>query len=245
MNAKIWTAAAMAMAVGASAHAAPNLVTNGSFESDSQSISHEFGASYIYGQSVTGWTSASTSAFNLWEPSAAAAVGPTGANTRFGSTQQYLWTLPSTPNPDGGAFVALDGGAPGALTQLITGLTVGKTYTLTFDWAAAQLRNRTGDTTEQLLVGFGGDTFSTAVVNNPSQSASGWFSVSHQFTATSTSELLSFLSAGTPVGLPPMALLDGVSLSAIPEPMSWALMIVGFGGIGLMTRRTRRSLTTA
>lgn len=34
-------------------------------------------------------------------------------------------------------------------------------------------------------------------------------------------------------------LLDGVSISAVPEPMTWALMLSGFFGAGLMLRRRR------
>ena len=33
-----------------------------------------------------------------------------------------------------------------------------------------------------------------------------------------------------------------VTAPAVPEPASWALMIVGFGGIGLIARRRRRGL---
>jgi hypothetical protein len=249
MNVKTLTAIAVAMAVGTGAHAA-NLVTNGGFESDSLNFAHEFGASYIYGQTVTGWTSASTQAFNIWEPSGAVAVGPTDAATRFTAIQsgQYLWKLPATPNTNGGAFVVLDGDshANGPLTQMINGLVVGKSYALTFDWAAAQLHNRNGDTTEKLVVGFGGDTFTTATLNNPSHGATGWFTVTTHFTATDTSQLLSFLSIGTPDGLPPVALLDGVSLTAVPEPTSWALMILGFFGLGGALRsRRRQALVTA
>jgi PEP-CTERM motif-containing protein len=37
-------------------------------------------------------------------------------------------------------------------------------------------------------------------------------------------------------------LLDDVKLTAVPEPASWALMLVGFGGLGAVLR-SRRSLT--
>ena len=67
------------------------------------------------------------------------------------------------------------------------------------------------------------------------------------FTASSTSELLEFMSIGTPNGQPPMALLDSVVLTpnlgkgggpggpGIPEPATWAMMIMGFGSLGLAT----------
>jgi hypothetical protein len=59
------------------------------------------------------------------------------------------------------------------------------------------------------------------------------------FTATSSSEVLSFFAQGTPNGDPPTALLDGVSLAYIPEPDSWALIIVGVAGLGAAARSRR------
>jgi hypothetical protein len=242
-------AVAAAFAAGTSAHAAVNLVKNGGFELDSKNFPHEFGASYIYGDTVTYWTSPSKKAFNVWEPNAAAAT-TVSAKTRFGPVPaaQYLWKLPPTPDPDGGAFVILDGdaGANGPLQQLITGLTVGKAYILTFDWATAQFRTRLGNTTERIQYSLGSDTFTTATVSNPSKGATGWYTVSHTFIAKSNSELLSFLSIGTPSGLPPVALLDGVSLKAsVPEPAAWALMILGVFGMGGALRARRRAVLAA
>jgi hypothetical protein len=36
-----------------------------------------------------------------------------------------------------------------------------------------------------------------------------------------------------------------VTKAAVPEPESWALMIAGFGGLGVMLRRRRAQLATA
>ena len=38
----------------------------------------------------------------------------------------------------------------------------------------------------------------------------------------------------------PVALLDGVSLTAVPEPGAWGLMLLGVGGLGAMMRRRRQ-----
>ncbi len=66
------------------------------------------------------------------------------------------------------------------------------------------------------------------------------------FTANSPTELLSFLAVGTPAAnLPPFALLDGVSLTAVPEPSTWAMMLVGFGGLGYAALRRRRTALAA
>jgi hypothetical protein len=39
--------------------------------------------------------------------------------------------------------------------------------------------------------------------------------------------------------------LDGVSLTAVPEPTTWAMMLLGFGGIGAMIRRRRQTFVAA
>jgi hypothetical protein len=238
-------AAAAVLSLGASAQAA-NLVTNGSFEQDSLGTSHEFGASIFYGQTVTGWTSAASNAFNLYMlPSQA--TGPTDIPTRFGEHGQFLWQLPAG-DPDGGNFVALDGDTQynGALTQTIGGLVVGQTYDLTFDWATAQYADRQGVTTEKLVVDFGGQEVVTDTVVNPSEGSTPWRIEHFKFTATSVSQVLSFLSIGTPNGQPPVALLDGVSLTqAVPEPATWAMMIAGFGLVGGLARRRRAAVLAA
>lgn len=232
--------AAAALTAG-SASAATNLVKNGGFEDNAYDFAHEFGASHVYGQSVAHWTSASTNAFNLWYPSAAEAVPPADArfNTRFPGEDQRLWQ--AAPSPLGGAFVALDGDLDynGALTQTISGLTVGKAYELSFWWAAAQQANRVGATTEQFQVNFGAQQYLTGIKAIDTGGFSGWSQEKFKFTATNSQQVLSFLSLGTPNGLPPIALLDGVSLAAVPEPTTWAMMIAGFGLAGASIRRRK------
>ena len=137
-------------------------------------------------------------------------------------------------------------GFSGPLTP-ITGLTVGDTYQLSFYWAGAELSNRTGYQTIQLTGSFGGDSFDTPVYANTNPtgtpgSFSGWTLETFDFTATATSETLSFLAVGSPANnLPPFALLDGVSLTAVPEPSTWAMMLVGFSGLGYAAYRRRRT----
>jgi len=222
--------------------AATNLVVNGSFESSTFTAPTEFGAAYG-GQGVTGWTSASTKAFNLYLNNATATKVET--KTQYTEKGQKL-AKSFTASPDGGNFVALDGspGARGALTQVISNLVVGKVYDVSFDWGATQMQDRSGATTESLQVSFGNATQSTAVLKVASQGFTGWMTQTFQFTATGTSQVLSFLSVGTPSGLPPMAVLDGVSVmtAAVPEPATWAMLITGFGMVGFAARRRRSAL---
>ena len=236
----ILAASAAVLAMGGSAQAT-EFVQNGGFELSSLTHNYQFGAGFG-GQTVNNWTGAGGNQLQFYYRGGTQTFE--NATNQFNDPLGYFHPSFSTLSSQGGNFVGLDGDSQyrGQISQLITGLTVGQTYKLTFDWAAAQLINRTGATTEQLQVMFGADTFNTAVVPNISGGFSGWMSESHSFTATSTSQLLTFLSVGTPNGLPPIAALDAVSLTGgVPEPATWALMLMGFGAVGFAARRVRRA----
>jgi len=227
----------------APAFSSPNLVSNGDFESSSFTHNYQFGAGFG-GQGVTDWVGLGGNHLQFYY--IAGTQSSVNATNQFGDPLGYLRNN-AILSPTGGNFVALDGDGDynGGLSQNITGLTAGKTYQLKFNWAATQLINRTGATTEQLKVSFGGDTAFTGVVANPSEGFTGWFGETFSFKATGTSQLLSFLSVGTPNGLPPVALLDGVSLSAVPEASTWAMLVAGFGLVGVAARRRNRAVVAA
>ncbi len=219
--------------LGAAAPAvAANLVTNGSFETGYVKNT-QFGADFASGVGPTGWTSASTSGYNLYFDGKTATT--IDAASQYGGSQKFYSSFTGA-SPDGGKFVALDGDTSyhGALTQSISGLTAGKSYDLKFYWGGGQFDNRTGPTTERLDVSLGDMTQSTATLPNVSQGFTGWKTAFMTFKATAGTETL---SQGTPSGLPPIAVLDGVSLNAVPEPATWAMMLVGFGFVGFATRR--------
>ena len=245
-------AAAAVLAIGTSANAF-EFVTNGGFESSTYTQNTQFGGqsgnTYVASQGVTGWTGAGGTALQFYYfGGTQTTVNPID---RYGDGSDMLDAASAGLSPNGGNFIGMDGdqdpnvNVQGSVSQLISGLVVGESYNLNFNWAAAQLANRSGPTTEQLRITFGGDTVTTGVLAIPNQGFSGWQNGHFQFTATSTSQTLTFLSVGTPFGLPPIALLDGVSLTAVPEPTTWAMMLLGFGGIGAMIRRRRQTLATA
>lgn len=238
-------AAAAMLSLGSVAQAAP-VVANAGFEASSYSASSQFGANY-FGQGIAGWTG---TGFEIYF------VG--GTQTTVSAANQYYdpqtYFRPNvTTSPDGGNFVMLDGDssfqggdatiAGSTISQTISGLTPGLRYDVGFDWAASELINRTGATTERLAVTFGSDAQTTATVSVPSGGFSGWMQQSFNFMASGTSEALTFLSFGTPAGLPPVALLDGVSVvQTVPEPASWAMLGLGLavlgGTLGSARRRT-------
>ena len=57
------------------------------------------------------------------------------------------------------------------------------------------------------------------------------------FTTTGGNQLLSFMSTTPDSSFGPV--IGGVSISAVPEPSTWAMMIAGFLGLGLMAYRRK------
>ena len=226
---------------------AVNLVTNGGFETTTNG-NGQLG----FNTTATGWSvppPGSSYSF-LFAPGTA---DTTGASGQFGGLS--LWGpgngsangLPAT-SPNGGNFVAADSAfQQGAISQTITGLIPGQSYVVSFDWAGAQQAGFTGTTFDQLQVTLGGETLTTPVVNVANHGFSGWTSETLTFTADNVSDVLSFFATGGPPGVPPFALLDGVSLSAsaAPEPTSLALLGVGMAGLGFIVRWRRRSTGSA
>ncbi len=224
-------------ACGISWCSAQNFVLNGDFESTTSGSNKQLG----YNTNATNWT---TGGYNfLFAPGIAdttGATGESGAVKLWGSNNGGTTVLPST-SPSGGNYVAADGAYKvGAISQTLSGLTVGASYDLSFYWAAAQQSGFNGATTDQWKVSLGGQTKSTAVYNLPNHGFSGWMTQMMTFTADSAAPVLSFLSVGTPSGLPPFALLDGVTLTATPVPEPSSFLLAALFGSGVAFRRRRR-----
>jgi hypothetical protein len=224
-------------ATGGAALAAPNLVTDGGFESTSLAGSYELGSwsynSTNYTDNLTYWTVASGS-YNY--------VFTSGTATALGSYGNFTLSDGSAigNSPAGGNFIAADGDfGSGAISQTVSGLTVGVKTSLTFYWGAAQQSGFTGATSEYWQVSLGSTTQDTVTYNLPQGAFSGWMLATMTFIPTSTSEVLSFLAVGT--GSPPMLLLDGVTL-ATPEPSTWVMLVTGLIGLGFVVRRRRRGV---
>ncbi|WP_340313504.1 PEPxxWA-CTERM sorting domain-containing protein [Rhizorhabdus argentea] len=219
-------------------------------------------------QVVTGWN---TAGYNfVMRPGDADTVGATTPfpDPDDGSipAQFSLWGPSNgsanglTTSPTGGNFIAADGAYRNApISQTLTGLTPGARYALTFYWAAAQQQGFNGDTNEGWTICFGtcsfnfspsadgrasftsGRLFTTSTVSNTSHGFVPWQLETTSFVATSSTQTLSLLAYGAPLGQPPFALIDGLnlerSISGVPEPSTWATVLIGFGLIGGVMRR--------
>jgi hypothetical protein len=161
--------------------------------------------------------------------------------TYFGGAN--FWVTPAAPTGD--SYLVSDANPAFAQTisQTVTGLTVGKTYTVSFDEGGANVFGDGAASTESWAVTFGGVTETSATVTAPANSDAPFIGQTLSFTANSATETLSFLASGTPVGGPPMALLANVDVEvAVPEPASFALFgIAVLGLLALSRTRTRSS----
>jgi hypothetical protein len=172
------------------------------------------------------------------------------AATSAHPANSYYFSLYAYPgaSPDGGNYFLGDGDSSfsAALSQTVTGLLVNHFYQVSFYQAAGEENcladdgppgcpPPSGHITGQWAVTFGGTTLNSATMttqvntSNPGSILTGWARQTLTFQATSTSQLLSFLAAGTPNGAPPLVFLDGITIAEAPEPATWGLL-----GLGLL-----------
>ena len=243
---KILSIAALAViASGSAASAATNLVQDGDFAMDTPCCA-------AYGVSDPYWHNAGT----YWGGSLH------GVYVGNQDLMGYSTKAASLPNAPGANFQYYysDGQSNYQTTyiyQTIGGLTAGKTYKLTFkDAFYTEGYGQTGDT-EQWAVNWGGGAPTIADPNSPSGGVTkytsaytidgvhgtGWFNEAMTFKATGAAANLAFKSIGT--GAPPFALVTDVVLIPIPEPTTWAMMILGVFGVGALARRRRAAARAA
>ena len=227
----------------------PDKIQNGGFETNTLGGT----SAQMTTTNVANWTINPTPGYTFVYSPSATNVSKTQADSPGGSGQYGAVSLYGPANgvnnglttcsPSaacGGTFLASDGAFQNAaIQQTVTGLSIGTDYLLTFYQAAAQQTTFTGATTDQWSVTFGNSPATlSSLMSIGTAGFSPWTKQTMTFRATGTSQLLSFNSIGTPSSSqPPFALLDGVSLFAVPEPATWALMLGSVVGISALVRR--------
>jgi hypothetical protein len=217
-----------------------NSFTNGDFETLTN------GPGQLTTNTVaTGWTVANGGYTFAFAPGT---IDSTGSNGQYGNLSMHGPGNGSANglgnSPTGGNLIAFDGAFQvQPLEQIITGLTIGKTYSVGFDYGFAQQFGFNGPTEQNWSVSFAGQSATTATYSLPNHGFSGWFHTSYDFVANNATETLSFLAYGN-LPVPPFALLDGVTFTpdTVPEPANWAMLIMGFGLIGATARRRRHTI---
>lgn len=163
------------------------------------------------------------SGYGVFQPSGNVSLA-TGANY-----QPCCGTTGNTTNQ----FVAFGSGnqASGSIMSTSFNTSAGKTYTLTFDYGAL------GRGTDPLFVTAGGTTFSVSPTANNNLDTT-FKPFTYSFAGTGGPSELRFQSGGVNDA---DAILDNVRLVAtVPEPATWAMMILGFGIVGTGLRRRPR-----
>lgn len=215
-----------------------NLVLNGSFENTTASITSGF-----YNQ-VANWNNGGPN-FN-----GDSIVLPSWYTLGLYPGVGVAGALPQY-SPDGGNWVFSDGNYHNsAITQTLTGLTPGAIYKISF-WEGLIQDTEPGITIPGPVSGYWQVSLGSNSANGASMTGNGatltftnWQLETLYLQANSSTEVLSFLSFGT--GDPPLVLLDGISVTELPEPASLGLVLAaGLAGGAVYRRQRWQALTHA
>jgi len=129
---------------------------------------------------------------------------------------------------DGHNFVELDTTGNSDIYQLLS-TTAGQYYTLTFKYAD---RINVPVSSQGLSV-----SLNDSVVSSVGTSGGGWANGSYTFLATGATKL-TFTATGTSDSLGTS--LDSISVTAVPEPQTYAMLLAGLGLVGFAARRRKQ-----
>lgn len=146
-----------------------------------------------------------------------------------------------TVSPDGGTWVGLgiDGSYIEQFGQTLKGLTVGQTYTVSWQAANFGVNNHDNSYLGSNAIGVlldGANIGKGATLGLSST----WSTQSLTFVAASASQMLSFRLANSDkayMGIDGISVKIGGLTPAVPEPSTWALMAFGALAVGAMRRR--------
>lgn len=134
--------------------------------------------------------------------------------------------------PSSGKYsLDLSGNQDGTISQSFSTV-VGQKYVVSFDMAANP--DDRADPVKLMQVGLSQQPVYEFSSVGHTHSNMGWTTQSFSFVATSTSSTLHFASMQDSAG---GVALDNISVSAVPEPETYALFLAGLGLMGAIARR--------
>lgn len=132
---------------------------------------------------------------------------------------------------DGVNFVELDTTGNSSMFQTFSGLS--GIYDLSFDYSA---RPGVDKASNPIQAWWNGTLLATVTGNGIGKTDNNWLTLDFLVSGTG-SDILTFAAVGTSDGLG--GSLDNVILTAVPEPETYGMMLVGLGLMGFVARRRR------
>jgi hypothetical protein len=123
----------------------------------------------------------------------------------------------------------------GGVGTTIVGLVAGQSYNISLLLSGD---NRPGQS-YVFDISIGSNSWSTSGVDGNAGSNSGTIE-NYAFTATGTSETLRLSQSSTTQASP---IIDNISIAAVPEPSTWAMLVLGFAGVGFLAYRRKNKVT--
>ena len=212
--------AVLAVSLLAASSAMANIVTNGSFEN---LTGFPLGSgSWGLSSTLFGWTQNDGDKFEI-QLAKNFQTSATGFYNSFNTSY------------DGAHYLELNANRLGVISQTLTTV-ADQLYRLSFGYSG---RSDSGTGRDSLLdVYWGGVKINPEVIDvSPT---SGWHTFDYVLNAAGSSTELRFVSRGPTSNASYGSYLDGITVSAVPEPATIALMLAGLGMIGFTTRRQKQ-----
>lgn len=216
--------ASASLCISVVAFAAPSSAAVLTYNFENANTSGSPGA-YYYASGFTQYSSDHSTAVST--------PGVTFSGTSGVQNNAAPWGFPAAPDPGtNAAFIQSYNGepsSPGTISFDLSSLIVGQTYTLTFSQIARPYQG-----VDPFTVSYGATSFGTFTPTF------NWTQVTETFVALSATPLV---FAGTILDGDHSSGIDNISISAVPELSTWAMMILGFFGVGFAAYRRKGKLT--